>query len=56
MTGPTVINEVEMNEKEPPELVAHIAGMLMAGGHFTAVPYAVKTAREIVAAAYSKKI
>jgi hypothetical protein len=40
---------------QPPELVAHIAGALMAGGHFTAVAYAVKTAREIVAAAYSQE-
>jgi hypothetical protein len=27
----------------------------MAGGHFTAVPYAVRTAREIIAAAYTKE-
>jgi hypothetical protein len=34
-------------------LVANIAGNLMAGGHYTTVAYAVGTAREIVAKAYT---
>lgn len=53
--SPTVEAQAH-DAKSDCQLVAHIAGALMAGGRFTAVPYAVRTAREIVAAAYSTEV